>query len=121
MSDSFKRPTASLCLVLLCALAKLVACLFCRLMEHEDDPDIDEPNLPPAENVQAGKDENKPTPEEPTLADTAEGQGEVWLLEAAKVSITAKGRKHLRFQPSSIRAVSYLLTNICLNGWHLFF
>lgn len=93
MSGSFKGPTASMCLVFLCALAKLVACFFCRLMEHEDDPDNDEPNLPPAENVLAGKDENMPAPEEPMLADAAEGQGEVWLLGAAKITI--KGRKHL--------------------------
>lgn len=45
------------------------------LMEHEDDPDIDEPYVPPAENVVGGKGENKPAPEEPTLADTAEGEG----------------------------------------------
>lgn len=42
-------------------------------MEHEDDPDIDEPYVPPAENILGGKGENKPAPEEPTLADTAEG------------------------------------------------
>lgn len=49
-------------------------------MEHEDDPDIDEPYVPPAENVLGGKSENKPAPEEPTLGDTAEGQRVVWLL-----------------------------------------
>lgn len=49
-------------------------------MEHEDDPDIDEPYVPPAENVLGGISENKPAPEEPTLADTAEGQGVVWLI-----------------------------------------
>lgn len=49
-------------------------------MEHEDDPDIDEPYVPPAENVLGGISENKPAPEEPTLADTAEGQRLVWLI-----------------------------------------
>lgn len=49
-------------------------------MEHEEDPDIDEPYVPPAENVFGGESENKPAPEEPTLADTAEGQGMVWLI-----------------------------------------
>lgn len=46
-------------------------------MEHEDDPDIDEPYVAPAENVLGEKSENKTAPEEPTLADTAEGQGVV--------------------------------------------
>lgn len=49
-------------------------------MEHEDDPDIDEPYVPPAENIPGGESENKPAPEEPTLADTAEGQGVVWFI-----------------------------------------
>lgn len=46
-------------------------------MEHEDDPDIDEPYVPPAENVLGGKSESKPAPAEPTLADTAEGRSGV--------------------------------------------
>lgn len=41
------------------------------LMEHENDPDIDEPYVPPVGNVLGG--ENQPTTEQPTLADTAEG------------------------------------------------
>ncbi|XP_011608833.1 UBX domain-containing protein 1 [Takifugu rubripes] len=45
------------------------------LMEHEEDPGIDEPYVPPAENVLGGEDETKPAPEEPSLADTAEGEG----------------------------------------------
>lgn len=76
----------------MCPLSKHVGCSFCRLMEHEDDPGIDEPYVPPAESVLGEKDETKPAPEEPTLADTAEGQGVVLLLEAAKVMI--KGRGH---------------------------
>lgn len=53
-------------------------------MEHEEDPDIDEPYAPPAENVLGGKDETKPTPEEPSLGDTAEGQRALVLLEAGE-------------------------------------
>lgn len=49
-------------------------------MEHEEDPDIDEPYVPPAENVLGGTSEDKPAPEEPTLADTAEGQGVLWFI-----------------------------------------
>lgn len=53
-----------------------VGCSRCRLMEHEEeDPNADEPYVPPAENVLEGNDESKPAPEEPTLADTAEGRG----------------------------------------------
>ena len=43
-------------------------------MEHENDPDIDEPYVPPAGNVLGGVD-SQSTTEQPTLADTAEGQG----------------------------------------------
>ena len=42
-------------------------------MEHENDPDIDEPYVPPAGNVLGGVD-SQSTTEQPTLADTAEGQ-----------------------------------------------
>lgn len=42
------------------------------LMEHENDPDIDEPYVPPAGNVLGGAD-SESTTEQPTLADTAEG------------------------------------------------
>lgn len=56
----------------------------CRLMEHEEDPDIDEPYVPPAENILGGNEESKPAPEEPTLADTAEGRGvALCLLETS--------------------------------------
>lgn len=41
------------------------------LMEHENDPDIDEPYVPPVGNVLGT--ENQSTTEQPTLADTAEG------------------------------------------------
>uniref|UniRef100_A0A3Q3W5G0 UBX domain protein 1 n=1 Tax=Mola mola TaxID=94237 RepID=A0A3Q3W5G0_MOLML len=43
------------------------------LMEHENDPDIDEPYVPPAENILGGKDDSQSATEELTLADTAEG------------------------------------------------
>lgn len=78
-SGSFEQRTARLAPVLLRPTNKRTGCSLCRLMEHEDDPDVDEPYVPPAENVPGGKSENKPAPEEPTLADTAEGQGGVWL------------------------------------------
>lgn len=64
-------------LVILCPITTHMGCSLCRLMEHEDDPDIDEPYVAPAENVLGEKSENKTAPEEPTLADTAEGQGVV--------------------------------------------
>lgn len=41
------------------------------LMEHENDPDIDEPYVPPVGNVLGG--ENQPTTEQPSLPDAAEG------------------------------------------------
>nr|XP_046263107.1 UBX domain-containing protein 1 isoform X2 [Scatophagus argus] len=44
------------------------------LMEHEDDPDIDEPYVPPVGDVLGGKDESQSTTEQPTQADTAEDQ-----------------------------------------------
>ncbi|XP_044061122.1 UBX domain-containing protein 1 isoform X2 [Siniperca chuatsi] len=43
------------------------------LMEHENDPDIDEPYVPPVGNVLGGETDSQPTTEQPTLADTAEG------------------------------------------------
>ncbi|KAM8733522.1 UBX domain-containing protein 1 [Acanthopagrus schlegelii] len=44
------------------------------LMEHEDDPDIDEPYVPPVGNVLGGGNaDSQSTTEQPTLADTAEG------------------------------------------------
>ena len=44
-------------------------------MEHENDPDIDEPYVPPADNILGGKDDSQSATGELTLADTAEGQG----------------------------------------------
>lgn len=43
------------------------------LMEHENDPDIDEPYVPPVGNTLGGAADNQSTSEQPTLADTAEG------------------------------------------------
>ncbi|XP_047440878.1 UBX domain-containing protein 1 isoform X2 [Mugil cephalus] len=43
------------------------------LMEHENDPDIDEPYVPPVGNVLGGVDEQQSSTEQPTLADTGEG------------------------------------------------
>ncbi|XP_008302460.1 UBX domain-containing protein 1-like [Stegastes partitus] len=43
------------------------------LMEHENDPDIDEPYVPPVGNVLGGEADSQSSTEQPTLADTAEG------------------------------------------------
>lgn len=43
------------------------------LMEHENDPDIDEPYVPPVGNVLGGEAHSQSSTEQPTLADTAEG------------------------------------------------
>ncbi|KAM6924168.1 UBX domain-containing protein 1 [Xenentodon cancila] len=43
------------------------------LVEHENDPDIDEPYVPPAGDV-LGEADSQSNTEQPTLADTAEGQ-----------------------------------------------
>ncbi|XP_034037763.1 UBX domain-containing protein 1 [Thalassophryne amazonica] len=46
------------------------------LMEHENDPDIDEPYVPPVENVLGGSEDSQPSTEESTVRDTAEGSGQ---------------------------------------------
>lgn len=56
-------------------------------MEHENDPDIDEPYVPPAENVLGGKVDSQSDTDQLTLADTAEGQGVLCFLGAARVVI----------------------------------
>ncbi|KAM4621805.1 UBX domain-containing protein 1 isoform 1-T4 [Polymixia lowei] len=43
------------------------------LMEHENDPDIDEPYEPPVGNVLGDTGDSQPNPAQPTVADTAEG------------------------------------------------
>ena len=43
-------------------------------MEHENDPDIDEPYVPLVGNVQGGRADGQSGTEEPTLGDTATGQ-----------------------------------------------
>ncbi|KAM3866499.1 UBX domain-containing protein 1 [Diretmus argenteus] len=43
------------------------------LMEHEGDPDIDEPYVPPVGNT-LGAGDSQPSPAQPTVADTAEGK-----------------------------------------------
>lgn len=44
-------------------------------MEHENDPDIDEPYVAPVGNVLGGEGgSEQPGTEQPTLGDTAEGQ-----------------------------------------------
>ncbi|AWP11992.1 putative UBX domain-containing protein 1 [Scophthalmus maximus] len=42
------------------------------LMEHENDPDIDEPYVPPVGNVLGGDTESQPSAEQSTQADTTE-------------------------------------------------
>jgi len=44
-------------------------------MEHENDPDIDEPFVPSVENVLGGEADSQSSTDQPTLANTAEGQG----------------------------------------------
>lgn len=53
------------------------------LMEHENDPDIDEPYVPPMGNVLGGEAHSQSSTEQPTLADTAEGaaDGEINYIE----------------------------------------
>lgn len=53
-------------------------------MEHEDDPDIDEPYVPPVGNVLGGNAESQSTTEQPTLADTAEGLAVLCFLGGRK-------------------------------------
>ncbi|XP_069027879.1 UBX domain-containing protein 1 [Embiotoca jacksoni] len=43
------------------------------LVEHENDPDIDEPYVPPVGMVLGGEAQSQSSTEQPTLADTAEG------------------------------------------------
>ncbi|XP_070769278.1 UBX domain-containing protein 1 isoform X2 [Enoplosus armatus] len=64
------------------------------LMEHENDPDIDEPYVPPVGNVLGGEADSQPTTEQPTLADTAEagGEGMVDDDESAKRPMTEEER-----------------------------
>lgn len=56
-------------------------------MEHEHDPDVDEPYVPPAGNVLEGEVDSQSPAEQPTLGDTAEGQGVVGFLGAAEALI----------------------------------
>lgn len=44
-------------------------------MEHEEDPDIDEPYVPPVGNVLGLNADSQPPTEQPTMGETAEGQG----------------------------------------------
>lgn len=43
-------------------------------MEHENDPDIDEPYVLPVGNTLGGEADSQSITEQPTLADTAEGR-----------------------------------------------
>ncbi|KAF7661009.1 hypothetical protein LDENG_00270330 [Lucifuga dentata] len=43
------------------------------LMEHENDPDIDDPYVPPVGNMLGGPADSESSATEPTIADTAEG------------------------------------------------
>lgn len=57
-------------------------------MEHENDPDIDEPYVPPVGNVLGGEAGSESTTEQPTLADTAEGQGVCWAFWGEERALT---------------------------------
>lgn len=50
-----------------------VMCFF-RLIEHENDPDIDEPYVPPEGGVLEGIADSQSSTDQMTRADTAEGQ-----------------------------------------------
>lgn len=73
--------------MILCLLIKNVWCYFLRLMEHENDPDIDEPYVPPEGDVLGGKVDSQSTTEHPTLADTAEGEGALCFWGAQNVMV----------------------------------
>uniref|UniRef100_H3DHB3 UBX domain protein 1 n=1 Tax=Tetraodon nigroviridis TaxID=99883 RepID=H3DHB3_TETNG len=73
------------------------------LMEHDDDPDIDEPYVPPAENVLGGKSENQPAPEEPTLADTAEENARTPLTEEEKLEQVKRLEELMRVKQAERR------------------
>lgn len=61
-------------------------------MEHENDPDIDEPYVPPVGNVLGGEAESQSSTEQPTLADTAEGRGMLCFFEAGRPLIMKHAR-----------------------------
>lgn len=61
-------------------------------MEHEDDADIDEPYAPPAGNVLEGKVDSQSLTEQPTLGDTAEGQGVVSFFGTSAALIMPQAR-----------------------------
>ncbi|XP_012721603.2 UBX domain-containing protein 1 [Fundulus heteroclitus] len=46
------------------------------LVEHENDPDIDEPYVPPVGNVLGGEADGEPSTDEPTAGDAGEAIGE---------------------------------------------
>ncbi|XP_072251697.1 UBX domain-containing protein 1 [Leuresthes tenuis] len=65
------------------------------LMEHENDPDIDEPFVPPVENVLGGEADSQSTTDQPTLANTAEGAADgdsSYIEEALKQPMTEEER-----------------------------
>ncbi|KAM9850354.1 UBX domain-containing protein 1 [Aulostomus maculatus] len=64
------------------------------LMEHENDPDIDEPYIPPAGNVLGGDVDSQSSAEQPTLADTAAGTtGDDDADESTKKQMTEEERR----------------------------
>ncbi|XP_054595110.2 UBX domain-containing protein 1 isoform X1 [Nothobranchius furzeri] len=66
------------------------------LMEHENDPDIDEPYVPPAENVLGGTTDSQSSIEQPTIEGT-ENLSEEFLdpedIEALKRPMTEEERR----------------------------
>ncbi|XP_074530427.1 UBX domain-containing protein 1 [Halichoeres trimaculatus] len=65
------------------------------LMEHENDPDIDEPYVPPVGNTLGGAADSQSTSEQPTLADTAEGieMGDREIEESQRKPMTEEEKK----------------------------
>uniref|UniRef100_A0A672YZM2 UBX domain protein 1 n=1 Tax=Sphaeramia orbicularis TaxID=375764 RepID=A0A672YZM2_9TELE len=61
------------------------------LMEHENDPDIDEPYVPPVGNVLEGASDNEPSAQM-TLGDTAEGELLHWI-EGIKRPMTEEEKR----------------------------
>lgn len=50
-------------------------------MEHENDPDIDEPYVPPAGNVLGGEAGSQSSAVQPTAGDTVEGWWMFFLVD----------------------------------------
>lgn len=63
-------------------------------MEHENDPDIDEPCVLPVGNVLGGEADSQSSTEQPTLADTAEGREMLCFLWTVGETVVVKHARH---------------------------